>query len=61
MVRMTPEHIHKLADKKGIVWDAGAKGSARFIAMCVKLTGKSHLDEMTQRELLRVSSALRKM
>ena len=61
MVRIPPEQVHRLADKKGIVWDAGAKGSARFIAMCVRLTGKSHLDDMKQHELLKVMTALRKI
>jgi hypothetical protein len=59
-MRVTPQHIHRLADKKGIVWDSGKPGSARFIALCKRVTGKAHLDDMTQIELLRVSAAIRK-
>jgi len=59
-MRITPKHIHRLADKKGIVWDSEKPGSVGFIALCKRVTGKAHLDDMTQRELLRVSAAIRK-
>lgn len=60
-MKITPGHIHRLADKKGIVWDSEKPGSGRFIVLCKRVTGKAHLDDMTQIELLRVSSALRKL
>ena len=43
----TPSDVHKMADKKGIAWDNDKK----FMSLSKKLTGKSHLDQMSSDEL----------
>ena len=50
------EDIHQLADKLKISWDKNAK----FMEWTEELTGKSHLDDMTSKELKKVYAALEK-
>lgn len=53
----TPQHIHYMADKKGVSWDNNPK----FMYLCKKLTGKRHLDDMDSDELAKVYSYLKKI
>lgn len=60
--------VHVAADRAGIKWDSSKPGAKRFVQMCVALTGKKHLDDMTQRErslvlreLTRRRSAMKKV
>jgi len=48
--------IHKLADKKGIKWD----NEPSFLKLTKQLTGKEHLDDLTQAELIKVKHYLEK-
>ena len=53
---LTPDTIHKLADRKGIKWD----NEPSFLALTNKLTGKEHLDDLDQAELKKVKQHLDK-
>lgn len=53
---LTPNTIHKLADRKGIKWD----NEPNFLALTKRLTGKEHLDDLNQEELLQVKRHLEK-
>ena len=44
---LKPKDIHNAADEKGIAWDNNRK----FLNLSKKLTGKSHLDDMSPEEL----------
>ena len=52
----TVEDIHNRADELGIPWDDDDK----FMSWTKKLTGKSHLDDLTDKELSKVYAALEK-
>ena len=54
--RISVEDIHNRADKLGIRWDDDAK----FMSWTKELTGKSHLDKMTNEELSIIYTALKK-
>ena len=54
--RISVEDIHNRADKLGIPWD----DDAEFMSWTEDLTGKSHLDKMTDEELSLVYDALKK-
>ena len=54
--KISVEDIHKRADKLGIPWD----DDAAFMSWTKKLTGKSHLDDMSNEELSKVYAALEK-
>jgi len=51
---ITPQHIHKLADKKGVKWD----NEPGFLALTKRLTGKEHLDDLDQAGLKKVKDHL---
>lgn len=53
---LTPDTIHKLADRKGIKWD----NEPSFLALTKKLTGKEHLDDLDRAELKKVKRHLDK-
>ena len=53
---ITPNTIHKLADCKGIKWD----DEPSFLRLTKRLTGKAHLDDLNQSELLKVKNYLEK-
>jgi predicted nucleotidyltransferase len=44
---LTPNTIHKLADRKGIKWD----DEPSFLKLTKRLTGKDHLDDLDQTQL----------
>lgn len=52
---MTPDHIHKIADKMNISWD----GDSDFMSWCNKTVGKKHLDDMTETELTTIYSKIK--
>ena len=54
--RISVEDIHNRADKLGIPWD----DNAEFMSWTKDLTGKSHLDKMTNEELSIIYTALEK-
>jgi hypothetical protein len=54
--RISVEDIHSRADKLGIPWD----DNAEFMNWTEELTGKSHLDKMTNEELSIIYTALKK-
>jgi hypothetical protein len=51
---MTVENLHKIADRLGVKWD----GDKEFMNWTQTLTGKRHLDDMSEQELMKVASAL---
>ena len=53
---VSPNTIHKLADKKGIKWD----NEPSFLRLTKQLTGKEHLDDLTHEELIKVKQYLEK-
>ena len=50
------DDIHNRADKLGIPWD----DDAEFMSWTKELTGKSHLDDLTGKELSKVYVELEK-
>ena len=54
--RISVEDIHKRAEELDIPWD----DDAQFMNWTKKLTGKSHLDDLTSKELSKVYGALKK-
>lgn len=50
MKKLTPNVIHKVADKMSIKWDNNPK----FMQWTEKITGKRHLDDMSSGELMKV-------
>ena len=50
------EDIHNRASKLGIPWD----DDTEFMSWTKELTGKSHLDDLTDAELSKVYAALKK-
>jgi hypothetical protein len=44
---LSPQRIHDLADKLGIAWD----NDPEFMALTKRVTGKSHLDDLDQKQL----------
>ena len=53
---ISPDTIHKLADRKGIKWD----NEPDFLALTKRLTGKKHLDDLDQVGLKKVKKYLEK-
>ena len=53
---LTPNTIHKLADRKGIKWD----DEPSFLKLTKRLTGKDHLDDLDQTQLQTVKQYLEK-
>ena len=53
---LTPATIHKLADRTGVKWD----NEPSFLRLTKRLTGKEHLDDLTQTELQKVKQYLEK-
>ena len=51
---ITPQTIHDLADRKGVKWD----DEPSFLKLTKRLTGKEHLDDLDQTELLKVKNHL---
>ena len=51
---MTVENIHSIAKRKGVAWD----GDKDFMQWTYDLTGKRHLDDMTEEQLMKVATAL---
>jgi len=54
---ITPNTIHKLADRKGVKWD----NEPSFLQLTKRLTGKEHLDDLDQTELNKVKRHLEKI
>jgi predicted chitinase len=54
---LTPNTIHKLADRKGVKWD----DEPSFLKLTKQLTGKEHLDDLNQNELKKVEQYLEKL
>ncbi len=54
--RISVEDIHNRADKLGIPWN----DDAEFMSWTKELTGKSHLDKMTNEELSIIYTVLKK-
>lgn len=54
---LTPQHIHQLADRKGVQWD----NDPDFLAMTKHLTGKEHLDDLDQQQLAKVQAHLEQL
>jgi len=54
--RISVGDIHKRAEELDIPWD----GDAQFMNWTKELTGKSHLDDLTNEELSKVYGALKK-
>ena len=54
---ITPDTIHKLADRKGVKWD----NEPSFLQLTKRLTGKEHLDDLDQTELNKVKQHLEKV
>ena len=53
---ITPNTIHKLADRKGVKWD----NEPSFLQLTKRLTGKEHLDDLDQAGLQKVKQHLEK-
>ena len=53
---ITTQDIHDLADSKGILWD----NEPSFLKLTKHLTGKEHLDDLDQDQLLTVKQFLEK-
>jgi hypothetical protein len=53
---ITPNTIHKLADRKGVKWD----NEPSFLQLTKRITGKEHLDDLDQAELRKVKQHLEK-
>ena len=53
---ITPNTIHKLADRTGVKWD----NEPNFLQLTKRLTGKEHLDDLNQTELHKVKQHLEK-
>jgi hypothetical protein len=51
---ITPNTIHKLADRKGVKWD----DEPSFLKLTKRLTGKEHLDDLDQAGLEKVKQHL---
>lgn len=51
---MTVKNVHSIANRLGIEWNENKE----FMDWCRKLTGKRHLDDMTEEQLMKVASAL---
>jgi hypothetical protein len=51
---MTAENVHRIAQRMGVSWD----GDKDFMKWTQKLTGKRHLDDMNEDELMKVATAL---
>jgi hypothetical protein len=54
---VTPNTIHKLADRKGVKWD----NEPSFLRLTKRLTGKEHLDDLDQTGLDKVKQHLEKI
>ena len=52
--KISVEDIHKRADELGIPWD----DNRAFMSWTKELTGKSHLDDLTDEERTKVYAAL---
>ena len=52
---MKQTDIHRIANKMGISWD----GDEKFMSWCKKLVGKSHLDDMTENELITIYNKIK--
>lgn len=51
---MTVQNLHKIADRLGVKWD----GDKDFMKWSYDLTGKRHLDDMSEEQLMMIASAL---
>lgn len=51
---MTVENIHRIAKRLGVESD----GNKEFMNWCNQLTGKRHLDDMSEEQLMKVAAAL---
>jgi hypothetical protein len=56
LIEISIKDIHKRADELEIPWD----DDADFLSWTKELTGKSHLDDLTDKELSKVYAALEK-
>jgi hypothetical protein len=52
--RLTPRHIHDLADRLGIAWD----DDPQFLRMTKTITGRAHLDDLDQTGLRKIRDHL---
>ncbi len=54
---LTPADIHRLADLKGVPWD----DDPAFLALTKRITGREHLDDLNQVQLLAMQQHLRSL
>jgi hypothetical protein len=54
--KLTPQHIHDLADRLGIPWD----DDPYFLRMTKRVTGKAHLDDLDQAGLQKIKDHLKR-
>ena len=52
---MIPKDVHKIADKMGVSWD----GDKKFMSWCQDIVGKTHLDDMSEVELIMIYNRLK--
>lgn len=52
---MTPKDIHKISNKMGVSWD----GDKKFMSWCKGIVGKSHLDDMSEVELIMIYNRIK--
>lgn len=51
---MTVKNVHSIAKRMGVDWDENRE----FMEWCRKLTGKGHLDDMSEEQLSKIAAAL---
>lgn len=54
IIAVTAQDVHDIADEKGIPWD----NEPRFLELSKKITGTEHLDDMDQRQLVKIYNHL---
>jgi superfamily II DNA or RNA helicase len=59
--RITKEDIHQKAESLGIIWDYDKPGSEPFLRHSVRVTGKTHVDDMTPSEVEALYDSLEAM
>jgi intein/homing endonuclease len=59
--RITKEDIHQKAESLGIIWDYDKPGSEPFLRHSVRVTGKTHVDDMTPGEVEALYDSLEAM
>lgn len=50
IINVSPKDVHDIADEKGIPWD----NEPKFLELSQRLTGTAHLDDMDQKQLVKI-------